>query len=155
MDIELKYKAKEDINLLGFVDSDHAGDHATRRSTTGYIFEINGSAITWSSKQQSIVALSTCEAEFIAMAEAAKEALWLRTFMCELGFNKKTIQMYADNQGAIKLAGSDVHHRKTKHIDIRFRFIRDVIENGSLTVKYIPTMNNVADLLTKALPKNR
>jgi len=155
MDIGLTYKAKEDINLLGFVDSDHAIDHATRRSTTGYIFEINGSVITWLSKQQSIVALSTCEAEFIAMAEAAKKALWLRTFMCELGFNKKTIQMYADNQGAIKFAGSDVHHRKTKHIDIRFRFIRDVIENGSLIVKYIPTRDNVADLLTKALPKNR
>jgi len=117
MDVGLNYEAKEDINLLGFVDSDHAGDHATRRSTTGYIFEINGSAITWSSKQQSIVALSTCEAEFIAMAETTKEALWLRTFMCELGFSKKTLQMYADNQGAIKLAGSDVHHRKTKHID--------------------------------------
>jgi len=89
------------------------------------------------------------------MAEAAKEALWLRTFLQELGFEEGPLLIRRDNQGALKLAKSEENHRRTKHIDIRFRFLRDVVDNGSLKLEYVPTDDNVADALTKPLFKQR
>jgi len=89
------------------------------------------------------VALSTFKAEYIAMAEAAKEALWLRTFLQELGFEEGTLLIRGDNQGALKLAESEENHRRTKHIDIRFKFLREVVEKGSLKLEYV-SMNDSA-----------
>jgi len=86
---------------------------------TGYIFALNGTAVTWANQREGIVALSTCEAEYVAMAGAAKEALWLRTFLRELGFEGEPILVRGDNQGALKLAESEEHHRRSKHIDVQ------------------------------------
>jgi len=122
---------------------------------TGYIFALNGTAVTWAGQRQSVVALSTCEAEYIAMAEAAKEALWLRTFLRELGFEGGPMPVRGDNQGALKLAESEEYHRRTKHIDVRFRFLRDVVENGSLHLEYVTTEDNVADALTRTFFRQR
>jgi len=106
----------------------------------------------WASQRQSIVILSTCEVEYIAMVE---EAIWLRTFLRELGFEEGLMLVRGDNQGALKLAESEEHHHRTKHIDVRFRFLRDVIENGSLQLEYITTEDSVTDALTKALFRQR
>jgi len=104
---------------------------------TGYIFALNGMAVTWASQQQEIVALSICEAEYVAMAEATKETLWLQTFLRELDFDVRPILVRGDNQDALKLAESEEHHRRTKHINIRFRFLRNVVENGNLKLEYL------------------
>jgi len=155
INVAFDYGADDRIDMIGYVDVDHAGNHATRRSMTGYIFALNGMAVTWASQRQSVVALSTCEAEYIAMAEPAKETLWLRTFLRELDFEGGPMLVRGDNQGALKLAESEEHHRRTKHIDVRFRFLRDIIENGSLQLEYVITEDNMADALTKALFRQR
>jgi len=89
------------------------------------------------------------------MAEAAKEALWLWIFLRKFGFKGRPILIRGDNQGALKLVESEEHHRRTKHIDVRFRFLRDVVENESLELEYVSTDDNVADILTKALFRQR
>lgn len=123
-----------------------------RQAISGYAFLIGG-AVAWSSKRQDIIAQSTSEAEYVALSHAAKEALWLRNYLhkvWQLPLDPTTI--YSDNQSAIALAKDDRYHARTKHIDIRFHFIRYHIEHGNLTVTYCPTDDMVADTLTKALP---
>jgi hypothetical protein len=142
--------------LEGWVDADWAGCHDTRRSTTGYVFKINGSAITWSSKRQQTVASSTVEAEYIAMAEAAREAIWLRNLLRELGFKSLlTTKLHVDNQGALRLALNPSTHQRTKHIDIKHHLIRELVEGGTIDLRYVATMEQQADILTKSLPGPR
>ncbi len=113
-----------------------------------------GAAISHSSKLQSIVALSTCEAEYVAMCEAGKEAVWLGYLLAELGFRKRSIPvtLYADNQGSIALSNNPEFHRRTKHIDVRFHWIREAVSMKQLKIIYIPTAEMAADGLTKGLP---
>ena len=143
--------------LNGFTDSDWAGD-STRRSTSGYVFSIGSGIISWSSKRQATVALSTCEAEYIGMTEASKEAIWLRRLLAQLHPSSKEPQaviIYGDNQGAIALAKNPEFHARTKHIDIRQHYVREQVENGSVELQYVPTDKQVADGLTKALCKEK
>jgi hypothetical protein len=125
-----------------------------RKAVSGYTFILNGAAVSWSSKQQEIVSLSTTEAEYIAITYTAKEAIWFRYFMAEL-FGPITFPflIYNDNQSAISLAHAELgqFHARTKHIDIRYHFICEQIGNGTLEVVYCPTNEMTADLLTKAL----
>jgi hypothetical protein len=125
-----------------------------RKAVSGYTFILNGAAVSWSSKQQEIVSLSTTEAEYIAITYTAKEAIWFRYFMAEL-FGPVTFPflIYNDNQSAISLAHAELgqFHARTKHIDIRYHFIREQIETGTLEVVYCPTTEMTADILTKAL----
>jgi len=114
-----------------------------------------GAPVSWTSRRQSCVALSTTEAEFIAAAEAAKEAMWLQRFMHELGFAKRTTSIRCDNQGAIALIRNPVFHQRTKHMDVRLFFIREAQEEGKIDVSYIDTDNQLADIMTKALPAPR
>ena len=111
-------------------------------------------AVTWSSKKQAIVALSSTEAEYVAQTHAAKELIWLRTILGELTspFENPTT-LNCDNQGAIALAKDNKFHARTKHIDIRYHFIREAVENGNINMQYIPTNNNIADIFTKPLAK--
>ena len=140
--------------LQGWVDADYAGCTDTRRSTTGHIFQLFGSTVAWTSKRQATVAQSTLEAEYIAYAEAAKEAIYLRGLLRELKvWNGQTsTTLYCDNQGAIRLAENPGIHQRSKHIEVRHHFIRDQVENGVLKLEYIPTAAQRADVLTKALP---
>jgi hypothetical protein len=138
--------------LAGYGDAD--GSMAEdRKALTGYAFMINGGAVSWSSKQQAIVSLSTTESEYVASTEAAKEALWLRSMIAQLftPLDAPTT-LFGDNQSAIALAKDHQYHARTKHIDIRFHFIRWVIEQGSIRLVYCPTEDMVADTLTKPLP---
>jgi hypothetical protein len=107
-------------SVVGYVDADYAGEVDDKRSTTGYVFTLSGGPICWKSTLQSIVAMSTTEAEYMAVAEAAKEALWLKGLVKELGLNQGGVQMHCDSQSTIYLAKNQVYHARTKHIDVRF-----------------------------------
>ena len=110
---------------MGYCDSDYAGDLDTRRSTTGYVFIMNGGAITWSSRRQQTVAASTTEAEYMAAAAATKEALWLRKLINDLQKPVSTVTIRADNQGAIKLLKNPITSLRSKHIDVIYHFARE------------------------------
>ena len=145
---------------LVFSDSDWANDVDDRRSTTAYCFKLSpGSAVVcWNSRKQPTVALSSCEAEYIAMSAAAQELVFLRGLLSDLGvFNNQSADspplLHGDNQGAIALATNPVAHRRTKHIDIRHHYLRELVEDKTFQLQYVPTASNLADILTKNLPK--
>jgi len=139
--------------LTGYTDADFAGDLDTRRSTTGFVFTLNGAAVAWASKTQATVAASTTEAEYIAAAVGAREALWLAQLLRDIGvLAAGSVQMYGDNQAALTLIKNPMSVNRCKHIDIAYHFVRDRVERGELTVEHIPTAKMVADVLTKALP---
>lgn len=138
--------------LVGYVDSDYAGDLDKRRSLTGYVFTIGGCAVSWKATLQSTVALSTTEAEYMAIAEACKEATWLRGLYTELCGDTSCITIFCDSQSAICLTKDQMFHERTKHIDVRYHYIRDVIAKGDVKVCKISTHDNPADMLTKPVP---
>ena len=124
----------------------------TRRSTGGYVFFACGAAISWSSKLQLSPALSSTEAEYMACTRAAQEAIWLRQFLDQLGYRQKNpTQLLGDNQGAIALAKNPGNHPRTKHIQLRYHFIRFAIADGQILLDYVPTGDMAADGLTKGL----
>jgi len=139
--------------LEGYSDSDW-GSQSHRHSISGYVFRMGDGAVTWSSKKQSIVALSSTEAEYVAQTHAVKELLWLRTIIGELSspFENPTT-LHCDNQGAIVFVKDNKFHARTKHIDIRYHFIREAVEDNKVEIQYIPTNDNVADIFTKPLGK--
>lgn len=139
-------------DLLGYADAD--GSMAEdRHAISGYAFILHGGAVSWSAKRQEIVSLSTTESEYVAATNAAKEALWLRSLLSQLfATDFEPTTLFSDNQSAIALTKDHQYHARTKHIDIRFHFIRWIVENGSLRLVYCPTNDMVADVLTKALP---
>jgi len=143
-------------DLVGYSDADWAGDIDSRRSTTGYLFTIGGVPVSWKSKRQATVALSTAEAEYMALSAATQEVVWLRKFLknFEIEQSEATV-IFEDNQGCIALAKNPVAHERTKHIDIRYHFIREQIEENTIDVKYLPTEEMLADLLTKGMTKER
>lgn len=153
-DIGLVYKGDSE-NLRGFVDSDWGNCHIDRRSYSGFVFMLNGCAITWDSRKQRTVALSTCEAEYMALTEGAKEALFLQRFLNELGFpDLGNVTIFSDNLGSIKLAENPVFHNRSKHIDIRYHYIRNLLKEGKLKIEHVSTTDMVADVMTKGLPKS-
>jgi hypothetical protein len=140
--------------LVGYSDSDWAGDIDTRRSTTAYVFMIAGGAVSWTSKLQATVALSSTEAEYMSLCAAAQEAIHLRQLLSDLGFEQQEhTVIYDDNQGCVALAHSSRSNKRTKHIDVRYHFVRERVENKELKIEYVPTEHQLADLLTKALEK--
>lgn len=144
--------------VFGFSDADWGGDLDTRRSTTGYLFMIQetGGVVSWGSKLQPTVALSSAEAEYMAACAAVQEAVHLRLLMSDLGFEQKEpTVIYEDNQGCIALSDNPIHHRRTKHIDIKYHFIRERVASKEIELKYVPTEYQLADLLTKGLAKPR
>jgi len=154
-ELGIMYKSGENNFVLeGYSDADFAGDINTRRSTTGYVFMLAYGPITWSSQRQKSVTLSTTEAEYVAAAAAAKEAVWLRKLMNDIGCRcKKATVIYIDNQSAIQLVKNPVYHKRTKHIDIRYHFLREKVEENELKVCYIPSNLQRADIYTKAVPR--
>jgi hypothetical protein len=146
-----------DHRLLGFCDADHAGDETDRKSVTGHLFMLNRGPITWTSSKQRCVATSTAEAEYIALAEAAKQGQWVRTLLLELRKHEllgpdRVVRTFNDNQACLTIATDPVAHRRTKHIDIRYHYSRQLIAAGKMTVSYLPTHDMLADILTKPLP---
>lgn len=147
-------------SLYGYIDSDFAADLNNRRSTSGFVFLLNGGPISWKSKQQSLVTSSTHDAEYIGLANASHEITWLRKVMLAMlpdytEFRMPANTLYCDNQGAIATANQPSYSvsGRSKHIDVRFHITRDAAANGLIRLEYIRTTDMTADILTKALPK--
>lgn len=152
--LEFRGDANNDLTalILGYSDSDWAGDIDTRRSTGGYVFLMSGAAISWSSKLQTSPALSSTEAEYMAITRAAQEAIWLRRLLEDLGYRQvDPTSLLGDNQGALALAKNPGNHPRTKHIALRHHFIRFAIDDGQIQLDYVPTGEMAADGLTKGL----
>ena len=141
----LTYSADQ-AQLYGMSDS----DWATKHSTTGWVFMYNQACVTWNSSKQSSVALSSCEAEIMAASDAGKEAKFLRNFLSELGLGDPSpTALHVDNQAARDLAYNPEHHKRTKHIDRRHFFVRELVEDKVLEVPFVRTADNIADFFTK------
>lgn len=140
------------FDLIGYCDADYAADIDTRKSTSGFIVTLGSSPVSWASRLQRTVAQSTTEAEYIAIADCTKDILWFITLLKEINIKVPCpIPIYSDNQGAILLTRNTVYHRRTKHIDVRYHFIRDHQEKGNIIIQYVPTNEQPADMLTKSL----
>lgn len=149
----LVYTAESGNSILtGYSDSDLAGHIDDRKSTGGMVFYLNESLITWVSQKQKCVALSSCEAEFMAATAAACQAIWLRNVLCQITAEYVgPVILFIDNKSAIDLARNPVFHGRSKHIDVRYHFIRECVERGEIVLKQICSDSQRADVLTKAL----
>ncbi|XP_075664017.1 secreted RxLR effector protein 161-like [Castanea sativa] len=145
-------KKGEKSDLFGFTDSDYAGDSDDRKSTFGYVFMLGTGAVSWSSKKQPIVTLSTTEAEFVAAIACACQAIWLKKILEELKFKEDgPTLIYCDNSSTIKLSKNPVLHGRSKHIDVKYHFLRDLTNDGVINLVYYRSEDQIADILTKPL----
>jgi hypothetical protein len=131
------------------------GDKDSRRSTIGYVFIVGGITISWISKLQKVVSLSTIEAEYVVATEASKEMIWLQRFMEELGKKKENRRLYCDSESAIHLANNLSFHLRTKNIHLMYHFIRSILEYGHLKLENIHTSQNPPDMLTKGVTREK
>ncbi|CAJ2663992.1 unnamed protein product [Trifolium pratense] len=145
------YKRGVSLELQGWSDSDYAGDSDDRKSTSGYVFKLGSSAVSWSSKKQPIVTLSTTEAEFVAAAACACQGIWLRKILSQLRHEQKRTTIFCDNSSTIKLSKNPVMHGRCKHIDVRYYFLRDLIKDEIMELSHCGTEEQIADVMTKAL----
>jgi hypothetical protein len=145
-----------DAKLVGYSDSDLAGDIDDRKSTSGSVFLLGTNLVTWMSQKQRVVALSSCEAEYIASSNAACQGIWLSRVLGELlGVQAPKVKLLVDNKSAIALSKNPVHHDRSKHIDTRYHFIRQCVERGEVEIDHVSTTAQLADILTKALGRVR
>jgi uncharacterized protein involved in type VI secretion and phage assembly len=152
-DLGLVYSSKGNSLAVGYVDADYAGETTSRKSRTGYVFLLGGAAISWHSKLQSIIATSTAESECVAAFTAGKEGVWLRRVLCELApaHSIEPLPLLCDNQAALAMAANTSDSNRTKHMDVRFHWLREAIGSGALSMEYVPTQDNAADMFTKPL----
>ncbi|WJZ92889.1 hypothetical protein VitviT2T_011862 [Vitis vinifera] len=144
------------VKLDGYADSDWAGSVDDMKSTSGYAFTIGSGVICWNSRKQEVVAQSTTEAEYISLAAAANQAIWLRKLLADLGWEQSSpTELYCDNKSAISIAQNPVHHGRTKHINVKFHSIREAEKNSLVKLHYCSTDEQLADIMTKGLPKSR
>jgi len=141
--------------LDGFTDADMADDIDSRKSTSGYLITYSGGAVSWQSKLQKCVALSTTEVEYIAITKAAKELLWMKKFLQELGLQQDRYLLYCDSQSVIHLSKNSIFHSRSKHIDVRYHWIRDALDEKLLQIEKIHTDDNDSDMMTKTLPMQK
>lgn len=152
LEFGIMYRRSQDVKLMVFSDSDYAGDHDDRKSTLGKVIILGSGAVSWTSKKQPIVTLSTTEAEYVAAASCACQGIWLNRILKTLGENQlKCITIQCDNNSSIKLSKNPVLHGRSKHIDVRFHFLRDLCRDGEIELIYCPTHDQVADMMTKAV----
>ncbi|KAJ4706252.1 Retrovirus-related Pol polyprotein from transposon TNT 1-94 [Melia azedarach] len=151
-DVGLIYGGDTQCLVTGFSDSDYAGDVDSRRSMTGYVFTLGSSVVSWKATLQPTVTLSTTEAEYMALTEAAKEGIWLKGLVSDLGLHHDQAIVYCDSLSAICLAKDQVHHERTKHIDVRYHFLRS---EKRIKVNKVGTADNPADMFTKPVPHSK
>eukprot|EP00253_Pinus_taeda_P001797 PITA_01797 len=148
----LKYSRGEDVSLNGFTDADWAGNSGDRKSTSGYCFNVRSGMISWCSRKQKSVSLSSIEAKYMATNIAMCEAIWLRKLLVNLSRKRiEVTKVYCDNQSCIKLSENPVFYDRPKYINICCHFIRDCVQRGAVQLQYVPTGEQVANILTKAL----
>ena len=151
----LVFKRGQGVTLSGFCDADFSSCLDTSRSTGGYVFSLGGAAVSWSSKRQPVVAQSTCEAEYMAMNQAARDAVWGSHFLQELGWTQGPVVILSDSQSALSLTKNPVIGPKSKHIRRQFHYVRDCLDDGDVCLRFIGTDQQVADALTKSLPRDK
>lgn len=154
VDLCLVY-TKGDQCLKGYADADWAGDLTERKSTSGYLFQVGPSTVVWSSKKQRTVALSSTEAEYIALSCAVTEACWLKNLFNELNlkqFSTLPVKIFEDNQSTIRIASS-AENKRTKHVDVRYHFLKEKVNDGTISLHYVSSQSQLADILTKPLGK--
>lgn len=150
------YTGTDGMQLIGYSDADHAGDVDSRRSTSGYIFKLGNGLVSWNSERQKSVAISTMEAEYMSASEAVRELVWLKRLLGELLMEKLDVpQFFMDNESAIKLIKNPEFHKRSKHIEIRYHFVREKYEEDQFILNYTPSNEMIADIFTKALPKEK
>ena len=150
-----RYLQGTNMALTAYSDADHAGCQDTRRSTSGGAQFLVDKLVSWSSKRQLSTSISSTEAEYIAMSSCCAQILWMRSQMSDYGFMYNKVPMYYDNRSAIALCCNNVQHFKSKHIDIRHHFIREQVEKGIVELYFVKTEFQLADIFTKALPRER
>ncbi|CAM8990990.1 unnamed protein product [Rhodiola kirilowii] len=156
IDYGIMYSHTEEFCLTGYTDSDWAGDVETRKSTSGYAFYLGDGVVSWSSKKQQVVALSTAEAEYIAVTTAACQAVWLRRILEDLKHKQEgPTRIMCDNKSAIALAKNPVFHGRSKHIGIRYHYIRELVKDGEIELEFCKTDEQVADIFTKGLSSDK
>jgi Reverse transcriptase (RNA-dependent DNA polymerase)/GAG-pre-integrase domain/gag-polypeptide of LTR copia-type len=155
LDYGLTYYRDSDLSPIAYVDADYGGCRDTRRSTSGYVFIMAGGAVTWSSKRQTTVALSTVEAEYVAMSRCAQQMTWMQSWMSEANIKYELPGIIrGDNRGAIALTKNTRDHGKVKHIDIRHHYIRELLQSGTIAMEQVSSADNLADIFTKPLPRD-
>eukprot|EP00253_Pinus_taeda_P010375 PITA_10375 len=143
------------LDIHGFVDVDWAGNLDQRRSTSGYVFKLFGGAVSWMSKKQSVVALSTTKAEYMVATHASKEAVWLQRLCSSMVLVQGAIRIECDKKSAIFLAKNLAYHSKTKHIDVQYHTVRDMIEDKKVLLVKVDTLKNIADALKKSVSSEK
>ena len=152
VDYGLFYKMGLKIDLVDFTDSDYAEDLDNRKSTSGYAFMLGSGAVSWSSKKQPIVTLSTTEAEFVAATTCSCQAIWMRKILEDLHFERQgPTTIFCDNNSTIKLSKNPILHGRSKHIDVKYHFLRKLTRNGTLDLIYCRSEDHIADIFTKSL----
>lgn len=150
----LKFEPYQDNHLKAYSDADYAGELESRRSTTGYVLQWGSSTLTWNSQKQSIIALSTTDAEYMAACQTVKEIMWLKRLIKELNNSEPArTTLFVDNQSALDLIKNPVHHKRTKHIDIRFHYIRERYQDNEFILQFLKSTDQTADILTKPLSR--
>ncbi|GJS08137.1 retrovirus-related pol polyprotein from transposon TNT 1-94 [Tanacetum coccineum] len=151
----LWYPKDSGFELTAFSDADHAGCLDTRKSTSGGIQFLGDKLVSWMSKKQNCTAMSSAEAEYVALSASCAQVMWMRTQLQDYGFNYNKIPLYCDSQSAIAISCNPVQHSRTKHIHTRYHFIKEQVENGIIELYFVRTEYQLADMFTKALPEDR
>lgn len=154
--LKLAVGGRTDKLFYGYADANWAENKSDRKSNSGNVFLVNGGVVSWASRKQTCVALSSTEAEFIALSEACKEAIWLRQILADLHqpINSVTI-IYEENQSCLCLIQEEKLSNRTKHIDVKTHFVKDHIDKGNIVCEYCSTEEMLADMLTKAIPTTK
>lgn len=151
-DFEIFYGKGEKADLIGFTDSDYVGDQDGKKSTSGYVFMLGTGVVSWSSKTKTVVTLSSTETEFVAATTCVCQAIWLRKILKELQFKMESATIvFCDNNSAIKLSKNPVNHRRNKHIDVKYYFLRDLNNEGTIELQYCRSEDQLVDIFTKPL----
>nr|GEY85425.1 copia protein [Tanacetum cinerariifolium] len=151
----LWYSKDTSISLTAYADAYHAGCQDTRRSTSGSAQFLGDKLVSWSSKKQKCTTISSTKAEYIALSGCCAQILWMRLRLTNYGFQFNKIPLYCDNKSAIALSGNNVQHSRAKHIDVRYHFIKEQVENGVLELYFVRTEYQLVDIFAKPLPRER
>ncbi|CAH9102929.1 unnamed protein product [Cuscuta europaea] len=155
VNLGLWYPKHSGFDLVGYSDADFAGCTMDRRSTSGGAQFLGKKLVCWSSKKQNCVSTSTAEAEYVTAASCCSQILWMKTQLKDYGYTFRHIPIYSDSQSAIAITSNPVHHSRTKHIDLRYHFIKDHVEKGDIDMYFVSSDLQLADLFTKALDEKR
>ncbi|GJR50712.1 hypothetical protein Tco_1401233 [Tanacetum coccineum] len=151
----LWYSKDTGMSMTAYADADHAGCQDTRRSTSGSAQFLGDKLVSWSSKKQKCTAISSTEAEYIALSGCCAQILWMRSQLTDYGFQFNKIPLYCDNKSVIALCCNNVQHSRAKHIDVRYHFIKEQVENGIVDLYFVQTEYQLANIFTKPLPRER